>query len=468
MIHFKINLIFFICLFWLATCFGVPTALYPNKDHADNTILNETFTKKMDYQINNYTRKLHYNDFFVKTSASKIPFKFNPEHLVDKYIDSSARRIELEKLRQIYNNYYLNSPEYNGTQAMTRETNSVGVSAKTPIDKATVFNIDQHTLQLLVDQAKYARIAYCIGTFDGLQPPFRCFVGCVQFPKTELIYQWRGGENALTGGANPGYIAVDHGNRHIIVQFRGVTWPSDAFNLGQLGLVDYLPAWHRLDRKTWAARFAEACGNCRVGAGIYNVYSETVKLVGSEIEQATRSYPGYRVVLGGHNVGGSVAALVGLDLTLRGYANTVVTLGAPRIGNLAFAEFFEAVYGIEQSVAAVYRGDYDARVRRYFRVTKTRELLTHWPFAGGYVDTAGEVHIKDDEVMDARENVVFHCMGRNERFCSAGDLITHDNLLFELHTHYKYFVVLLGCAFWQMWWPHWHLHPQTNPLDPYS
>lgn len=456
--------------FLFVKCFGLP-ALYPNNDKP--SLNNETFIKEKErgkyIQIkNNYTEQ----DLFVKTNG--INFGFNPEHLVDKYIDNAARHLELDKLLHLYNTEYLNSFEYNKTLSLQQEEenekyeNNVSVSEKPPTDKATVFNIDRHTLQLLVDQAKYARIAYCIGTFDGIHEPFRCFVGCVQFPKTELIYQWRGGENALTGGANPGFIAVDHRNRQIVVQFRGATWPSDAFNLFQLQLVDYLPAWHRVDRETWATKFADACGNCRVGAGIYDVYRETIKLVGSEIEQATKSCPGYRLMLGGHNIGGSVAALVGLDLTLRGYINTVVTMGAPRFGNLAFAEFFEAAYGIEQNVATYYRGDYDARVRRYFRVTKTHELLTHWPFAGGYVDTAGEVHIKDDVVVDARENVVFHCMGRNERFCSAGDLITHDNLLFELHTHYKYFVVLLGCAFWQMWWPHWHLHPQINPLDPYS
>ena len=49
---------------------------------------------------------------------------------------------------------------------------------------------------------------------------------------------------------------------------------------------------------------------------------------------------GARVRVCGHSLGGAIATLCALDLSLQGYSVQLITWGGPRVGNLAFAQFF--------------------------------------------------------------------------------------------------------------------------------
>ena len=59
----------------------------------------------------------------------------------------------------------------------------------------------------------------------------------------------------------------------------------------------------------------------------------------------------------GHSLGGAIATLCALDLSLQGYAVQLVTWGAPRVGNVTFAAFFRKHVHLTDVARFVTGGD---------------------------------------------------------------------------------------------------------------
>lgn len=326
-------------------------------------------------------------------------------------------------------------------------------------------HISHESLKFLVRVAKYAQISYCVESLEDIEYPFWCRIGCTQFPYTKLLLQWY---EFWTQRESPiaGYMAVDYTDREILVLFRGVAMPSDLFVQTDLRQVDFVPSNLTMSEIDWKSKYGKICKGCKIHGGLYRSYLNTMKYVSGFVEDALDNHPGFKVVFAGHNIGGAMATIVGLDYRLRGLDVHVVSLGSPKVFNLELSEFFENQFELDKRTHNFQqRGPQSLR---HYRVTRRTDPVPHWPYMRDYQHLLGEVYIASELIGHPRENVIFHCFGRNAKSCSFGDMMDLDALLFVWDTHYHYFVQLAGCALIHSFFFIKYLRPIANPDDPYS
>jgi pimeloyl-ACP methyl ester carboxylesterase len=134
------------------------------------------------------------------------------------------------------------------------------------------------------------------------------------------------------------------------------------------------------------------------------------------LKAAREKYPGYRVHLVGHSLGGAVAALAALEVRLGlGWRDVVVTtFGEPRVGNAKLAEYVDRAFGL---TPAQKDGGEDLAYRRVTHVGDPVPLLplSEW----GYRSHAGEVYIGKSDLPPGPEDLRL-CRGDDDPECMGG------------------------------------------------
>ncbi|KAJ6190055.1 hypothetical protein N7519_000076 [Penicillium mononematosum] len=120
-----------------------------------------------------------------------------------------------------------------------------------------------------------------------------------------------------------GYIALDHTRELIVLAFRGTVSKSD-------GDTDLDIALTPID---------EVCTGCRAHHGFWVYWSAVASQATSQLRDATSAYPGYRLSVVGHSLGGGISALAGTVLRTQGFDLDIWTFGGPKPGNMKLAEF---------------------------------------------------------------------------------------------------------------------------------
>ncbi|CZR61348.1 related feruloyl esterase A [Phialocephala subalpina] len=87
-----------------------------------------------------------------------------------------------------------------------------------------------------------------------------------------------------------------------------------------------------------------ACSGCQVHGGYYLLWESVYESVQSMIQSQVDQYPDYGVVITGHSLGGSLAALAAAQYSSTFSNMTIFTMGEPRTGNAAFASFIDDTY----------------------------------------------------------------------------------------------------------------------------
>lgn len=87
-----------------------------------------------------------------------------------------------------------------------------------------------------------------------------------------------------------------------------------------------------------------SCEGCQVHGGYYLLWVSVVDSVQSMIQAQVDQYPDYGVVITGHSLGGSLAALAAAQYSSIFSNMTIFTMGEPRTGNAAFASFIDDTY----------------------------------------------------------------------------------------------------------------------------
>ena len=99
-----------------------------------------------------------------------------------------------------------------------------------------------------------------------------------------------------------------------------------------------------------------------VGLGFYKEWVALIPQVMPEVKKLSQQYPSYSVWVTGHSLGGALATLCALDLQTELQINaTVYTYGSPRVGNVAFAQY------------------YDSLVPNTFRIVNGQDIIPHLP-----------------------------------------------------------------------------------------
>ena len=154
------------------------------------------------------------------------------------------------------------------------------------------------------------------------------------------------------------------------------------------------------------------CTNCTVHAGFMKAWRETRPYVVPHLKELVQKYPGYRVTLVGHSLGGAIAALASMDFQSRGWNPQVTTFGEPRIGNAGLARYLDASFAKE--------GTEDDITESFRRVTHVNDPvpllpLTEW----GYRMHAGEIYISKVDLSPEVQDLEF-CSGDEDSNCIAG------------------------------------------------
>jgi pimeloyl-ACP methyl ester carboxylesterase len=291
--------------------------------------------------------------------------------------------------------------------------------------------------------ARLVDITYCVGT-TGVSPPFSCASRCKEFPSLQLIRTWNTG---VLLSDSCGYIAVDHGgeghgdsngkrdgrrqrgneDKEIIVAFRGTY--SITNTIVDLSTVpqEYAPYPapddpSSPDPNTTAN--AARCDNCTVHMGFMASWRNARTVVLPALQAARRQYPGYRVHLVGHSLGGAVAALAALELRLGlGWRDVrVTTFGEPRVGNAALAGYVDGAFGLGEvgDGEGEGEGDGDGEGLAYRRVTNVGDPVPLLPLTvWGYRSHGGEVYIGKAALPPGPGDLRL-CRGSDDPECMGG------------------------------------------------
>ncbi|PSR90780.1 Alpha/Beta hydrolase protein [Coniella lustricola] len=204
-----------------------------------------------------------------------------------------------------------------------------------------------------------------------------------------------------------GFVAVDTVREEIVVAFRGSS-----------------------DLRNWIADFDfilvpyAGCSGCYVHDGFYESWQEVQSYTLDFVEAAFADYPSYTLVVAGHSLGAAVATLAAADLRIAGYSCDVYTVGSPRVGNLAWAEFVTAQEGYE------YRAThYDDPVPRLP------------PIVLGYYHTSPEFWLAAGPAtnIDYTIDDIEVCPGYANTSCNAGTTGLDGNA-------HSYYFQYLGCG----------------------
>jgi hypothetical protein len=202
-----------------------------------------------------------------------------------------------------------------------------------------------------------------------------------------------------------GYVAVDHTNQLIIVSFRGsVTIDSWITNLD------------------FDTTDTDICSGCTAHHGFWNSWVDARDRVTPAVQQASTTYPNYKIAVVGHSLGGAIASLAAAQLRNSGLAVALYNFGSPRIGGTKISSY------ISNQPGGNFR-------------------LTHWndPVPKLPLLTMGYVHISPE----------YYINKGNKQDVNAGDIKVYDGavnfrgnqawLTIDVEAHRWYFGSVYSC-----------------------
>eukprot|EP00043_Microstomoeca_roanoka_P012750 m.123859 g.123859 ORF g.123859 m.123859 type:complete len:328 (+) comp15579_c2_seq2:1202-2185(+) len=160
-----------------------------------------------------------------------------------------------------------------------------------------------------------------------------------------------------------GYAGIDNVNKYIVVAFQG------SHNLKEF--IDDLE-FVKTD-----LHYPGAANDVRVHSGFYNAYEQVQSVVEALVSSTLAVQPSYTILVTGHSLGGALAAMCSLDLSIKHPHATILhyTFGQPRVGNKAFSDFFR-----------------NSTINEAYRFVHNRDLVPHLPLeAMGFYHIATEV-----------------------------------------------------------------------------
>lgn len=105
-----------------------------------------------------------------------------------------------------------------------------------------------------------------------------------------------------------GYIALDHTRQLIVLTFRGTVSKSDGDT----------------DLDIVLTPIEDVCAGCKAHHGFWVYWSAVANQATTQLQDATSTYPGYRLSVVGHSLGGGIAALAGTVLRTQGFTLDIV------------------------------------------------------------------------------------------------------------------------------------------------
>nr|XP_018685202.1 PREDICTED: lipase isoform X1 [Musa acuminata subsp. malaccensis] len=219
------------------------------------------------------------------------------------------------------------------------------------------------------------------------------------------------------------FVGVAHDLNSIIIAFRGTiensmrNWIEDLF-------------WKQLDLNYPGVQGA------MVHHGFYSSYHNTTLRHGilSAVRKIKESYGKIHIIITGHSLGGALASFCALDLTVNhGVQNVqLMTFGQPRIGNAAFATYFNK--HVADAVRVTHENDIVPHLPPYYSYF-SQKTYHHFP---------REVWLRDIKVDGLEDMVEKICdeSGEDPSCCSRS---VYGRSIWD---HLKYYGVELQADTW--------------------
>jgi len=208
-----------------------------------------------------------------------------------------------------------------------------------------------------------------------------------------------------------GFIAVDPSRNSIVVSYRGTSAIENVLVDIDLILSDFPPG---------------SAQGARAHSGFQRAYGTIAETIRTSVGDLLQQNPGMTVTLTGHSLGAAMAILSAVDLVDSGVvpaqAVQVFSYGQPRVGNQAFANFYDSL-GV-----------------RTFRVTNRQDPVAIIPpRIIGYRHHAQEFFVDDPE---AQPTTTISCTTES-RSCAKANFVSLTNV----GRHLSYMGVAIGdCA----------------------
>ena len=191
------------------------------------------------------------------------------------------------------------------------------------------------------DVSYFAALSYC--TLEVIKD-WNCGAPCERHPNFEVYDAWN---ITVSGSLSNVVVGINHDTDDIIVSLEGTKDVTELLHeLTDFNLIPYTP--HVLPNATVDDFFLNAyvAAQDRIISTI-----TTVKEIQNKVSQP--------VIVTGHSLGGSIAALVAIDLVLSGVVSSeelqLITYGEPRTGNPDFAKYMDKY--VPNSWRLVHSGD---------------------------------------------------------------------------------------------------------------
>lgn len=128
---------------------------------------------------------------------------------------------------------------------------------------------------------------------------------------------------------------------------------------------------------------AAGCTDCKVHGGFYIAWRSIADEVTIALADLRSKNPEYSTIITGHSLGGAIATLAYTDLKAAGApVKTGYTMGSPRVGNPAYADFVDRLSGASDSdlgmlirITHSTDGVPDCRLRRWAFSTQGRRSM---------------------------------------------------------------------------------------------
>ncbi|KAL4884801.1 aldehyde dehydrogenase family-domain-containing protein [Aspergillus karnatakaensis] len=192
------------------------------------------------------------------------------------------------------------------------------------VPRPDCIGISPSLLSSLTRFSEYSAASSCKANHNSssIGLPVYCETGYCPFISsayTEVLHVFSG----IVPGDTTGYIAADHTNSLLIISFRDTMSDANRHTDFQIMQVDV----------------SDTCSGCRAHIGFWMAASSAEQILVGSVEDSRARYPGYKIVVTGHSLGGAIATLYAVNLRSEGIDVDLYTFGAPSVGNFAFAEF---------------------------------------------------------------------------------------------------------------------------------
>ncbi|KAJ4349094.1 hypothetical protein N0V95_004875 [Ascochyta clinopodiicola] len=169
---------------------------------------------------------------------------------------------------------------------------------------------------------------------------------------------------------------------------------------------------------------AAGCTNCRVHGGFYVAWRSVADEVIAALADLQATNPGYSTIITGHSLGGALATLAYTDLKAAGIpVKTAYTMGSPRVGNPAYADFIDSLSGAS-----------DSALGTLIRITHATDGVPGLPSqAMGFQHPRTEIYELDNAAGTQSPELTFRCFGQEAADCNRGTamgFINQDHLVY--------------------------------------